>query len=315
MSILSEAVEEYLAMRRALGWKLRHMGRMLPKFAAFLDVAKAPFITTELALRWAQEEAGASAVTQADRLSMVRCFAAWRSAADPRTQIPPTGLLPRRYQRPTPYIYTQEEVERIVAAAARLPSQHGLRGLTCATLFGLLAVTGMRVGETVALDRDDVDLETGVLSIRYAKLNKPRCIPVAATTRDALTDYVRTTDRLLPRRATPAFFLGERGRRMTPWSTQRNFVTVSRTVGLRPRTDARRWGRGPRLHDFRHAYAVRTLIHWYRCGVDVEREIPKLATYLGHAHPDDVYWYLQAVPELLQLAMEHSVRRQQGDAS
>lgn len=315
MSTLSEAVQAYLALRRALGWKLRHMGRELPKFAAFLDDMQAPFVTTELALRWAQEDADASAVTHADRLSMVRRFAAWRSAADPRTQVPPIGLLPRRYQRPTPYIYTQEEVERILAAAARLPSKRGLRGLTCATLFGLLAVSGMRIGEAVALDRDDVDLATGLLTIHHAKLNKPRCIPLAETTRGTLAEYARTSDILRPRRATGAFFRGEDGRRVTAFASERNFVIVSRAVGLRPQGDAAQWGRGPRLHDLRHTYAVKTLIRWYRCGADVEREIPKLATYLGHARPDDVYWYLQAVPELLQLAMAHSMRRQQGDAS
>jgi len=138
---------------------------------------------------------------------------------------------------------------------------------------------------------------------------------VAETTRAALAEYARTSDKLRPRRATAAFFRGEDGRRVTAFSSQRNFVVVSLTVGLRPQGDARRRGRGPRLHDLRHTYAVKTLIRWYRCGVDVEREIPKLATYLGHARTDDVYWYLQAVPELLQLAMAHSMRRQQGDAS
>ena len=314
MNTLAEAVPEYLAIRRALGFRLRQTSRTLPQFAAFLEHEEAPFITTELALRWAQEDPRASAVTHADRLSMVRCFAVWRSAADPRTETPPVGLLPRRYQRPTPYIYTQEEVEALLAVTALLPSHHGVRGPTCATLFGLLSVTGMRIGETVALDRNDVDLDTGVLCIRHAKLNKPRSIPIATTTRDALADYVRQMDALVPCRATTAFFLGERGSRMTQGAAQDNFIRAARTLGLRPQADRHRRGRGPRLHDLRHTYAVRTLIHWYRHDVDVEREIPKLATYLGHAHPDNVYWYLQAVPELLQLAMERSARRQQGGA-
>lgn len=314
MNTLAEAVSEYLAMRQAMGLKLRQTSRVLPQFVSFLEREKSSFITTHLALCWAQEDARASAVTHADRLSIVRGFATWRSAADPRTEVPPVGLLPRRYQRPTPYIYTQEEVEALLAAAAALPSHRGVRSTTCTTLFGLLAVTGMRIGEAVALDRHDVDLDTAVVSIRHAKLNKPRSIPIATPTRDALADYAEQVDALLPCRDTRPFFLGERSHRMTQGAAQDNFITVARTVGLRPDADEHRRGRGPRLHDLRHTYAVRTLVEWYRRDVDVEREIPKLATYLGHARPDNVYWYLQAVPELLQLAMERSARLQQGGA-
>lgn len=315
MNTLAEALKEYIAIRRALGFDLRHTARTLPQFVSFLDREEVPFITTKLALRWAQEKVDASSTTRADRLAMVRRFAVWRSAVDPRTEIPPPGLLPSRYQRPVPYIYSEDEIERIISSAGSLPSAKGLRSLTCSTLFGLLAVSGMRVSEAVALDRDDVDLQTGVLSIRRGKFGKSRFIPIHSTTRYLLDDYSNRRDAILPALTAPAFFVSDRGRRMTKWSAQDNFVKVLRAIGLRSHGDGHRFGHGPRLHDLRHRFAVSTLVHWYRSGADVEREIPKLATYLGHTQPDSVYWYLQATPELLQLATERSERIAKGGAS
>lgn len=315
MSGLASALDDYLALRRALGFKLRRTGQALPQFVRFVELEEASFITTELALRWAQEDPEASAVTHSDRLAMVRRFAAWRSAADPRTEIPPVGLLPRRYQRPAPYIYSWEEVESIVSSAASLPSSMGLRGRTFSSVFGLLAVSGMRIGEVVALDRDDVDFEAGVLHIRMGKRGKSRFVPVHATTCGALRQYAGRRDAVLPHVQTPAFFVSERGLRVSQGSAQDNFIKVARLVGLRsPSKDGRR-GRGPRLHDLRHRFAVATLIGWYRSGADVDREIPKLATYLGHNGPDQVYWYLQAAPELLELATERCRRVASAGAS
>jgi integrase len=207
MSSLAKALKEYITLRHALGFRLRHATRTLPKFVRFLEGKRKPYITTALALRWAQEKVSASPVTRADRLTMVRRFAAWRSATDPRTEIPPLGLLPRRYRRPTPYIYSRDEVNRILTSAASLPSPRGLRGPTCSTLFGLLAATGMRVGETTLLDRDDVDLKGGVIAIRHGKLGKSRFVPIHRTTRDVLESYTRKRDRVFPRSRTPAFFL------------------------------------------------------------------------------------------------------------
>jgi integrase/recombinase XerD len=307
MSSLAEALKEYLTLRHALGFRLRHAACTLPRFVRFLEGKRKPYITTALALGWAQEKASASPVTRADRLTMVRRFAAWRSATDPRTEIPPLGLLPRRYRRPTPYIYSRDEVNRILTSAASLPSPRGLRGPTCSTLFGLLAATGMRVGETTLLDRDDVDLKGGVIAIRHGKLGKSRFVPIHMTTREALKRYARNRDEVFPRSRTPAFFLSERGRRLSTWCAEDNFAEVSRQIGLRPKTGGP-FGHGPRLHDLRHRFAVTTLIHWYRLGADVEREMPKLATYLGHARVVEVYWYLQAVPELLELATKRSER-------
>jgi integrase len=214
--------------------------------------------------------------------------------------------LPDRYRRRPPYIYSDEEVERIVREGARLPSSLGLRAHTYSTLFGLLAATGLRLGEALSLDRDDVDLRAGVLAIRRAKFGKSRFVPVHDSTRRALRRYAQERDLLLPRPASPAFLLSERGTRIPQCSARYNFVVVSRAVGLRPPTRGHRHGRGPRLHDMRHRLAARVLVRWYREGRDVERELPKLSTYLGHVHVADTYWYIEAVPELLRLATERA---------
>jgi integrase len=304
MSKLREAAERYLQLRRQLGYKLQVASPLLRNFVAFAEREGAARVTTDLALRWARQPAGAQPAHWAKRLGVVRRFAAWLSASDRGTEVPPSGLLPCHYRRRRPYIYSDEEVEAIVRAAGRLPSPTGLKGRTFSTLFGLLAVTGLRISEALALDRQDVDLGEGVLRIRGTKFSKSRLVAVHSSTREALADYARERDRVVQQPATGAFFLSERGSRMTGCSARGNFAKVSREVGLRVLTPGRRHGRGPRLHDMRHRFAVRTLLTWYRSGVDVETEIPKLAAYLGHAHISDLYWYIEAVPELLQLAAD-----------
>jgi integrase len=312
MTALSRSLQEYLALRRALGTQLTGPEFHLRRFVEFADRAGAEVITTDLALRWATAPGKASAATWAGRLGDVRRFAAWLSAIDPRTEIPPKDLLPHRYRRKPPYIYSDQEIACILGEAARLSSPSGLRALTYATLFGLLAVAGLRLSEALGLDRDDVDLEGGVLAVRHAKFHKSRFVPLHDSTCVALRRYARERNRLLPHPTTPAFFVAERGTRVTSFSAQYTFAVVSRAVGLRPPTEANRHGRGPRLHDMRHRLAVRTLVRWYREGKDVERELPKLTTYLGHAHVADTYWYLEAVPELLQLASERAARPREG---
>jgi integrase/recombinase XerD len=301
MSTLRQAAEQYLQLRRDLGYKLRETGRRLEDFVAFAEREGASHVTTDLALRWAQQPAGVQPATWASRLRIVRRFALWLNAADRRTEVPPPGLLPGRYLRKRPYIYSDAEIRDLVRTAGQLASAAGLKGRTYATLFGLLAVTGMRVSEVVALDREDVDLDEGILRIRRTKFGKSRLVAVHDSTRQVLAEYARERDRIVRRPAAPAFFLSEGGDRVTACAARFNFAKVSREVGLRAPT-AGRHGRGPRLHDMRHRFAVCTLLRWYRAGLDVEREIPKLATYLGHVHVNETYWYLEAVPELLELA-------------
>jgi len=302
MSAIRQAVEEYVAVRRSLGFELRLPAGALRRFAAFMEAEGAAFITAELALSWATLPARAQPATWAGRLAVVRRFAAWHRASDPRTEVPSAELLPHRYRRKPPYIYSDEEIEEIVRAAAALPSAQGLRALTYATLFGLLAVSGMRVSEALALDLGDVDLEQGMLTIRRTKFGKSRLVPVHPSTTAALSRYLQARERLLPGPATQGFFVAERGTRITEWSARYTFAKLCQKSGLREAANGH--GRGPRLHDMRHRFAVRTLIDWYRAGLEVERELPKLATYLGHVHVSETYWYLEAVPELLELACE-----------
>jgi integrase len=297
---LREALEEYLKVRRMFGFKLRIPGSLLRTFVSYAEREGASCITRELAVKWATQPKNCQPCQWANRLSMVRTFARYVSALDPRTEIPLEGLLPHRYHRKSPYLYTDEQIARLIEAARQLLSPQGLRAATYATLFGLLAVTGMRMSEPIALDRDAADLTRGILTVRRTKFGKTRIVPIHASTLEELRHYAELRDRLCPRVQTPSFFVSERGTRLTEWSVRWTFVHLSRQIGLRG-PDA---SRGPRLHDLRHGFAVETLIRWYRAGVDVEQHLPELSTYLGHVHVHDTYWYISAVPELLQLATQ-----------
>jgi integrase/recombinase XerD len=299
MSTIRKAVQEYLTLRRALGFKLRMEGGWLEQFASFLEHRRAAYITTQLALEWATLPVRAQVCHLAHRLSVVRGFAEYRVASDPRTEVPPLGLLSNRYRRKPPHIYTDDEIRRVLAAADMLPSKTGLRRRTYVTLLGLLVVTGMRMSEIVGLDRDDVDFADGMLTVRCTKFGKSRLVPLHASTLRALKRYADCRDRNQPKPRTAGFFVGERGERLTVNVVEVTFVKLSRKIGLRGPTDSH----GPRLHDIRHRFAVATLLRWCRSGMDVERHLPLLSTYLGHAHPTDTYWYLSAVPELMRLAV------------
>jgi integrase len=297
-------MEEYLAIRRSLGFKLIKVEATLRNFVAFAEKEVASHVSIDLALRWLKASTAKESATLADNLSTVRRFAIWRSVADARTEIPPKNLLPCRYHRKPPYIYSDEEIEKIVRSARNLPSAMGLKGLTYATLFGLLATTGMRISEVLALDRKDVDLKERIVIIRKSKFRKSRLVPLHISTSDILENYAQRRDRILPRPKSVAFFVSEQGTRLTQGTTRDNFAKISREIGLREKIEGRRVGSGPRLHDMRHRFAARTLVDWYRAGIDVEREIHKLSTYLGHTHVNDTYWYLEAGPELLELATQ-----------
>lgn len=298
MSEIEESLHEYLSTRRALGFKLRDEGTALPKFLHFLEQENASFITTVLALRWATLPENVQPAHWARRLAMVHVFARFHNALDPRTEIPPQGLLPHRYHRKHPYIYGDAEISRLLAASSRLQSTIGLRASTYSTLFGLLAVTGMRVSESVALDISDVDLTQNILTIRQTKFGKSRLVPFHSSTADKLEEYSQLRDRLFPGKKSHSFFLSDKGIRLTQYAVRWTFVKLSHEIGFRA-PDERH---GPRIHDLRHTFAVKTLIRWYQKDIDVERHMPELAAYLGHAHVNDTYWYISAVPELLSLA-------------
>lgn len=311
MKTLGTHLQQYLQLRRRLGFKLRDAGRVLSQFVHFAKRQRATFVTTKLALRWATQPVDCHPALRTTRLSMVRQFAQYVSAVDPRTEIPPHGLLPHRYRRRPPYLYTDQEVGALIAAAQQLPSPRHLRGATYATLFGLLAATGMRVGEALGLDRADVDLAQALLTLRQTKGNKTRLVPLHPSTSQALRRYERLRDRVCPRPQSPRFLLSDRGAPLTYWIVRHWFVKVSRQIGLRQPSDRH----GPRIHELRHRFSIRTLVHWYRTGQDVEAHLPELATYLGHGHVNDTYWYLSASPELLQWATRRWQRQEGGRRS
>lgn len=305
MSELGTAVQEYLTTRRALGFKLRDEGIVLPQFARFMEQEGSSFITADLALKWAMQAQGATPAHWAVRLRMVRIFASYHSATDPRTQIPSQYLLPHRYRRKQPHIYSDDEIMRLLKATAKLSSPAGLRASTYEAFIGLLSVTGMRISEAIALDRQDVDMAKGILTIRHSKFGKSRLIPIHLTVQCKLQVYETLKNTIIPSPKTTSFFISEAGKRLTKWIVERTFVKLSRQIGLRGQSDSH----GPRLHDFRHTFAVKTLLRWYQSGDQVEQSIPYLATYLGHRHVNDTYWYLSAVPQLMQLVADrlHSI--------
>ena len=298
MTPLRLAIDDYIRLRRSLGFKLRDMADDLRNFAAFMERKAAPNVTTELAMEWAMLHTNHQPSTWAQRLGFVRVFARHWHATDPRTEIPPTGLLPFRPQRARPYLYSELEIQTLLAAALKLSPRQGLRPRTYYCLFGLLTVTGLRISEALKLEQPDVDLGEGILTIRQTKFGKTRLVPLHPSTRDVMADYARRRDRFLRKASSRCFFLNDHGRCLDGSAVRRTFYDLSRQIGLRGPEDHK----GPRLHDFRHRYAVRTLMQWYRSNEDIERRLPVLSTFLGHGHVADTYWYLSVEPELMGLA-------------
>jgi integrase/recombinase XerD len=310
MNSVRNAIEDYIALRRSLGFKLHGMATSLGKFASFLEQKEAPYITTALALEWAMQTVDHSPSHWAQRLGFVRVFARHWSATDPRTEIPPAGLLPFRARRARPYLYTEQEIQRLLTAAKSLSSSSGLRPWTYNCLFGLLAVSGLRISEAIKLEQQDVDFHQELLTIRQTKFNKSRLIPLHTSTRDVLTQYAEHRDRLVPSPRSSCFLLNDCGRCLERSTVLRTFHDLSRQIGLRGPSDHT----GPRIHDFRHRFALETLIHWYRTGEDIERRLPVLSTFLGHTHAADTYWYLSIHPELMGLAIERLEQRWGADS-
>ena len=300
---------DYLRLRGQLGYKLQEAEFLLRNFVSFIEQEGAGVITAKLAVQWAARP-NMKLAQSGSRLSVVRRFAAYVSAHDARTEVPAQKLLPYHLCRRDPYHYTEEDVGRLIKAARQIDPSGQIKGPTLATLFGLLAVTGIRVGEALALNDGDIDLNRALLTIRLAKGNKSRIVPLHPSTITALQRYASIRDRIYPQRTTPSFFVWDGGDRLVYDSVNRWFLLVACQVGLRKPGDRR----GPRVHDLRHYFAIRTLLNWYRSNADVEARLPELATYLGHVHVRDCYWYLSAVPELLKLATLRWERAEKGAA-
>jgi integrase len=298
MSTLRAAAEDYLAMRRSLGFKLTTQGRHLMRFISYCEARGAEHITAELALAWAMQTARGSCdeVYWSRRLMVVRIFARHLAALDPATEVPPEDMLPHHYRRIAPYLYSPGEITALMAAAGRLAPP--LRAATWQTLIGLLAVTGMRKSEACHLDRDQVDLRAGVLTITDSKFGKSRQVFLHPTAVAALRGYQRRRDRWCPAPAAPSFFISTRGTRLNEHNLPHTFAALLDDAGIAAPPGRRR----PRIHDLRHAFTVASLLDFYRDGGDVQARLPLLSTWLGHVDPKSTYWYLQAVPELLALA-------------
>lgn len=303
---MAERVEEYLAFRHGLGYQLHKEGQRLRSFARFADEAghQGP-VTTEIALRWARLPAQAARLYQARRLEAVRTLACYLAAREPGTQIPPRDLLGPAHARRPAFIYSDADVAALLQAARALSPADGLRGHTYATLIGLLACTGLRIGEALALRAADINWSTAVLRVRQSKLHKARLVPVQAGAIEALRSYTVARDRTHPPLAEGPFFVGAGGQPLLYTTVRRTFHVLLRRAmpGVAPVGRVR-----PRLHDLRHTFAVRRLLAWYRAGTDIHRAIDLLSAYLGHAKLSCTYWYLSGVPELLALAAERFER-------
>ena len=302
---LTSRLEAYIAMRRTLGYDLTTSELVLRKFAEYADASGHDHVTTALFLSWKDRYGLANNGTWAARLAIVRGFAQWLQMRDDRNEVPPAGLIPGRRVRPKPYIYTPDELRLLVSEARRIRSPYGLRGILYATMFGLIATTGLRLSEALRLERMDVDLGSGLLHVRRTKNGYHRVIPLRPCGVERLAGYAAERNRLTKAKSL-SFFLQENELPATAHSAHYNFAQVSQKIGLREPQRYYRQGVGPRIHDLRHTFAVHTILDWFREGRDIDREMYRLSTYLGHADPKGTYWYIEAVPELLQLAAERA---------
>lgn len=301
MTSLRTHAGDYLALRRAVGFKLARTEHLLFDFVEFVDLEGTGHITSEVAVRWATRPADASPTWWANRLCAARCFARYMVAVDPSTEVPPTNVLPRvaaGSARATPYLYTADEVADLLAAARTIRSP--LAAATCETIIGLLAVTGLRVGEALRLECDDVDFGDALLCVRDSKFDRSRLVPLHDSTLDALRAYTQVRDERFSPPRSPSFFVSRSGERLGYDGFNWHFARLVRKAGLHPKSARCR----PRLHDFRHAFACATLEDWYRSGVDIQPLLPLLSTYLGHVDPASTYWYVSGKPELLALAAQ-----------
>ncbi len=296
VSPLAAALADYLAVRRAMGYKLEGAGRVLTGFVAHLDATGTVAVTIADAATWAADTGTGGGVGR--RLQCIRGFAFYLQALDPAHEVPPVGLIPVVARRAVPHLYSDADTAALMAAARQLTPV--LVAATTETVIGVLAVTGMRIGEILALDVDDLDWDRGVITIRLAKFNTTRLVPVTTSTLAALTDYRTTRRHHAPDATTNALFVSRTGRRLSYESFADTFGRLLDTTGLSTGPSGTR----PRIHDYRHAFAIRTLLDWYRDGVDVHALLPRLSAYLGHRDPAATYWYFSAAPEVMALAAD-----------
>jgi integrase/recombinase XerD len=296
MSALSDHASDYLRLRSALGHKLGDAHRLLPRFVAYLDAVGATTVTVETALTWARRsDADPASSVWMRRMTVARGFARHMAGVDPNTEIPPLGLVTFQQRRRAPFIYSEGDIDTLMALAhqtIRTP----FRATTVATLIGLLAASGMRVGEALRLERSDVMWDDAVIVVRDSKFGKSRLVPLHTSTVEALAEYAKQRDQRPPP-TSPTFFVTTVGTAVSYCDVCHTFRKLVAAGGIGSQAPS-----PPRIHDIRHTFAVRTLVEWYLAGEDVQAWLPRLTTVLGHREPTSTYWYLSAVPELLWLA-------------
>ena len=297
MTDLRQAVDDYLRLRRSLGHQMNEAAYLLADFAAFLHDRGEQTVTIAAALDWVKtREPGVITTVSPRRITAVRGFARYLSGTDPATEVPPLGLVPYHQRRSQIFLYSDADISAIMAAAKETIPQP-LRAATYHCLIGLLAAAGLRIGEAIKLDRDDIDWTESVLHIRETKFGKSRLVPLHDSVMNALREYDTLREQLMPRAKDPSFFVSLTAKRLIYAVVCPTFRTLVDAAGVG--LDA---PHPPRLHELRHTFAVRTLLHWYRTEGNVQAKIPSLSTYMGHREPACTYWYLSAAPELLALA-------------
>jgi len=309
MKNLYKAVQDYLCMRRQLGFKLNTTEIVLKGFAAYAEQKKASYITSDLALEFAMKNRQSSRVRWAVKLGIIRRFALHLRMIDPRTQVPTPDLLPYTYQRRPPYIYSSSDIIKLLDSCENLPTNNPLRAQTYYTLFGLISVTGMRIGEALALDCESVDLALGIITIRESKFRKSRKIPIHASTIKSLARYSKKRVRYYGEQKSSYFFVNNFGAGLEASTVHKVFVKACVAAGLRKKGIPG----GPKIISFRHTFVVRTLLRCYQEGLNPDVVIPTLSTYLGHENPVNTYWYLTATPELLSLINKQPEKKVGGE--
>ncbi|MEV0288892.1 tyrosine-type recombinase/integrase [Kribbella sp. NPDC050820] len=302
MSTLRENVTDYLAMRRAMGFKVEGLGKLLLSFVAFCEVRGATRVRTDLAVEWATStiKVHVNDALFARRMDAVRIFARYQHALDPATEIPPEGICNRRYRPKEPNVFSEAEILALLTASDALSPR--FKAVTWRTLIGLLAATGMRPGEACRLTLGDIDLDNGVVQVLHTKFDKSRFVFIHPTTATVLGQYLQVRQDWVgsTARACPAVFVNSRRGALNPDRLSATFRQIVATAGVATAPGHR----PPRLHDVRHTFTVNTLLDWYRDGLDVQARLPLLSTWLGHVDPASTYWYLHAVPELLAHATD-----------
>jgi len=293
-------VDAYLSYRRSLGFSLTAEYYYLPQFARFAEAQHAPRLTAQLAIDWACTSKRQTPITRAFRIIRLRGFAKYCQKFDPDGEIPPLGVFGRTRRRLVPHIYTEREIAELLEATSRLRPRDGLRPLTYRTIYGLLASSGLRIGEAIRLRRTDVDLDGGVLSIRHTKRHKNRFVPVHSSTARALEAYAQQRNTKVLRPRSDHFFLLDNGNPPTRARICCGLQRLANQLGWKPRGDYLQH----RVQDVRHTFIVRSTLRAFEEGLNVDQVVLTLSRYVGHNNVADTYWYVTGIPELMAIAAE-----------